>query len=148
MIGARCETEDERKQELGTCSRKGKRREEGGGGWRRGEGEKSGCTGGLLHTHRCNPSGLNGLNGLQPSSGEDSPNVTYAQRKDKRDSRGPNRICLTQIFSYMFGMALVNLPINRLPINSVKWPIRRLIPIQHPTEMVPVTDIRNIESKT
>ena len=41
-------------------------------------------------------------------------------------------------------MALVNLPINALPINSVKWPIRPLIPTQHPTDMVPVTDSLNI----
>ena len=111
-------------------------KEKRGRRWRLEKGKKEerrkvAAQGVLLQTHRCNPSGLNGL---QLSSGEDSPNVTYAERKDKKDCRGTSRIWLTQIFSYMFGMALVN-----LPINSVKCPIHRLIPIQHPTEMVPVT---------
>ena len=43
-------------------------------------------------------------------------------------------------------MALVNLLINGLPIYSVKWLIRRLIPYQPPADMVPVTDIQNIAS--
>ena len=44
-------------------------------------------------------------------------------------------------------MALVNLLINGLAINSIKWSIRQLIPTQHSTDMVPVTDILNTGSR-
>ena len=44
-------------------------------------------------------------------------------------------------------MALINLPINGLPVNLVNRPIPRLIPTPHPTEQLQVTDILNTESQ-
>ena len=41
-------------------------------------------------------------------------------------------------------MALINLLINGLPINSVNGLIPRLIPTPQPTEQLQVTDILNI----
>lgn len=44
-------------------------------------------------------------------------------------------------------IVLVNLQIYGLAINSVKWPISQLIPTQHPTDMVPITNMLNIGSR-
>lgn len=52
--------------------------------------------------------------------------------------------CMLLNSIWYIDMALVNLQINGLPINSLKWPIHRLIPTQQPTDMVAVADMVDI----